>query len=185
MNELEAKSTHGGLERYEPSPFANPEEYAQPEEGRHLWDYVHVVLRRKWTVLTFFLVTVVTILIGTYLITPIYRATVILKTESGNPTIMLFKDQPMLWQGGTNEDIETQLKILKSKMLARRVIRAMGLDREKGFGASGQGRQAGGGKARAPCWSAAARTMRLTRPRWIALFPRSRPRSCPRRDSSR
>ena len=143
MNELEVKSTHGGLERYEPSPFANPEEYAQPEEGRHLWDYLHVVLRRKWTVLTFFLVTVVTILIGTYLITPIYRATVILKTDSGNPTFMLFKDQPMLWQGG-NEDVETQIKILKSKMLARRVIRAMGLDKEKGFGGPGLGRQSEG-----------------------------------------
>ncbi len=140
MNELETKDTRADLQRFESFPFMNPEEYEQQEEGRHLWDYLHVVLRRKWTIITFFLVTVVTVLIGTYLITPVYRATVILRTETGNPTVMLFKDQPMVWQQGASEDIETQLRILKSRMLARRVIRAMGLDKDKDFAAPGTGR---------------------------------------------
>jgi len=129
------------------SRLPNPEEYEQPEGSRHLWDYVHVVLRRKWTVVTFFFVTLVTVFIGTFLITPIYRASVILKTETSNPMVVLFKEQPMVWQQGGGEDIETQLRVLKSRMLARRVIRAMGLDKEKKFaapGSDGEGAAQGG-----------------------------------------
>jgi len=134
MNEIQETTRHTEIQGYDPLAFVNPEEYEQAETGRHLLDYLHVVLRRKWMVISFFLITVTTVLIGTYLVTPIYRATVTLKLESQNPVAMLFKDQPVLFQQGGGEDIETQLRILKSKMLARRVIRAMGLDKLKDFG---------------------------------------------------
>jgi polysaccharide biosynthesis transport protein len=119
------------LQRVDPIPMPLPEDYEQAETGRHLWDYVHVLLRRKWTALTFFLVTVTTVVIGTYLITPIYRATTTLKIEQSNPYVVLFNNQQqMLWQESAGQEyMETQLKILTSKKLARRVIRALGLDR--------------------------------------------------------
>ncbi len=104
-------------------------EYEQEEGGRHLWDYVHLILRRKWIVLTFFLVTVTTVVIGTYLITPIYRATVTLKIEPQAPPIVFGQQQQMYYGYASPEFMETQLKVLQSKKLARRTIRAMGISR--------------------------------------------------------
>jgi capsular exopolysaccharide synthesis family protein len=112
-------------------PVNLPEDYGDEEKGRHLWDYVHLILRRKWIVATFFLVTVTTVVIGTYLITPIYRATATIKIEQPNPFALLFgNQQQMYWQESSSQEyMETQLKILRSTKLARRVIRALGIER--------------------------------------------------------
>ncbi len=144
MNELNTTTPQGGpLQKFESYAPLYPEEYQQMEEGRHLWDYLHVILRRKWTAITFFLVTVTTVLVGTFLITPIFRAQVTLKIEGENPFVSLFRDQQqMVWQQGSMEYMETQLKILKSKKLARRVIRALGLEKEKNVSQPPQGVQA-------------------------------------------
>jgi polysaccharide biosynthesis transport protein len=142
VEHLNQRSEHTSLQKLEPTLY--PEDYQQPEGGKHLWDYVHVILRRKWTAITFFLVTVTTVLVGTYMITPLYRASVTLKIEGENPFSMLFRDQQLVWQQNYGQEyMETQLKILQSKKLARRVIRAMGLDREKGFARSAPARLKG------------------------------------------
>ncbi|MGD1076326.1 MAG: hypothetical protein ABR903_09680, partial [Thermodesulfovibrionales bacterium] len=50
------------IQKAEEFPVAFPINYPQQEqeEEMHLWDYLHVLLRRKWTAITFFLVVVIT-----------------------------------------------------------------------------------------------------------------------------
>ncbi len=104
-----------------PVPFADP--FDQPEGERHLRDYVHVLFRRKWTFFTFFLVVVTTVLLRTFLTTPIYRATVTLKIDDDRPAIMLFDRSSSFYAPPSSEDyLQTMYKILQSRNLARRVI---------------------------------------------------------------
>lgn len=111
----------------DPAPFLDE---APQEEERHLRDYLRVLLRRKWIVITFFLVVATTGIVATYLATPIYRSSVTLKIENENPYITLFKDNIAYYQG-SEDYMQTQYLVLRSKALAKRVARAMGLDKEQ------------------------------------------------------
>jgi len=117
------------IQKTEEFPVAFPINYPQQEqeEEMHFWDYLHVLLRRKWTAITFFLVVVVTVTLGTFLMTPVYRGSITIKIDKENPNVLQFKD---VYEVERVEDdyYQTQYKILKSRALAKRVIRSMNLD---------------------------------------------------------
>ena len=48
-------------------PVAAAGYYAYQEEEIHLRDYLNVIMRRKWIVITFFVAVVATVVIATYL----------------------------------------------------------------------------------------------------------------------
>jgi capsular exopolysaccharide synthesis family protein len=102
------------------------------EEEIHLRDYLYVLLRRKWIVITFLLAIVTTVTIGTFLKTPVYKSTI---------TIMIEKEKPnfVVSEGIVRVDLseenyfQTQYRVLKSRNLAKRVIRSLGLDSNPEF----------------------------------------------------
>lgn len=97
-----------------------------PEEEVHLRDYLNIILRRKWVVLTFLIAIVTTVTIGTFLKKPLYKSAITVKIEKENPNILAFKDVVGLER--TEEDYyQTQYKVLKSRNLAKRVIRTLNL----------------------------------------------------------
>lgn len=100
--------------------------YPQQEEEIHLRDYLHVILRRKWIVLTFFIAVVTTVAIGTFIKKPIYKSTITIKIDKENPNILSFKDVVNL-EKIEDDYYQTQYKILKSRNLAKRVIRSVNL----------------------------------------------------------
>lgn len=118
------------------APYPYPE-----EEEIHLRDYLQVLLRRRWIVLTFFVAIVTTVTIGTFMIRPLYRSTVTIKIDKENPNILAFKDVYSV-ERPEEDYYQTQYKILKSRNLARRVIRQMKLDSNPEFTTKENGAQA-------------------------------------------
>ncbi len=100
----------------------------EPEgEGINLRELWQVVLKRRWTILLFTAIVVAAVVTSTYLMTPIYRATLTLQIDREN--VRIFDSR----QGEVDTDItspdyyQTQYELLKSRNLALRVVNQMGL----------------------------------------------------------
>ncbi|NWF75700.1 MAG: polysaccharide biosynthesis tyrosine autokinase [Nitrospirae bacterium] len=102
------------------------------EEEVHLRDYLSVIIRRRWILITFLIAVVTTVTIGTFLAKPKYKSTITIKIDKENPNILSFKDVVGLER--VEEDYyQTQYKILKSRNLAKRVIRSLRLNEHPEF----------------------------------------------------
>jgi capsular exopolysaccharide synthesis family protein len=112
-----------------PSPHVGYAHY-EPREEVHLKDYLGVILKKKWIVLSFFISVVVTTIVFTALAVPQYRSTVVLKFYQQSPNVLSFKD---IAPSGGSDYFSTQQEILKSRALAERVIRRLHLDKTKAF----------------------------------------------------
>jgi polysaccharide biosynthesis transport protein len=135
MSTFDDKMLRSGVPRLDDSPGTMPVQYAdpfdQPEAERHLRDYVHILFRRKWTFFTFFLVVVTTVLLRTFLTTPIYRATVTLKVDDDRPAVILFDRSSQYYAPPSAEDdLHTMRKVLQSRNLAKQVIGVLAQDKQ-------------------------------------------------------
>jgi len=97
--------------------------YYLPEEREvHLLDYWRIILKHRWTVLTFFIIIATTVAIYTVTLTPTYRASTTIKIDRERPQILSFQE---IGSPGTPlydpEFMGTQQKLLQSRSLARRV----------------------------------------------------------------
>ncbi|MFH2138518.1 MAG: polysaccharide biosynthesis tyrosine autokinase [Candidatus Omnitrophota bacterium] len=106
-----------------------------PEQQMHLRDYVQIVLRRRFVIITFFIVLVTTVLIGTIRQTPIYEATATLLIEPRSPRVISVQEvTPM----GTNDYYaykdyyETQYRLIKSPALLKKTAFLLGMQNDKG-----------------------------------------------------
>ncbi|SMB22884.1 Exopolysaccharide biosynthesis protein [Sterolibacterium denitrificans] len=92
---------------------------------RELWN---VIVKRKGTVLTFFLITVVAVLTATFLMTKIYRASMTLQIEQQEAKVMKIEEvSPSETSGSSKDFYQTQYELLKSRTLAQRVIEQLNL----------------------------------------------------------
>lgn len=123
------------LEKIGEHPLVPGSYYPYGEDEVHLRDYLQVILRRKWIVLTFLLTVLTTVTIGTFMMKPQYKSTVTMKIDKENPNILTFKDVYAV-ERPEEDYYQTQFKVLKSRNLAKRVIRQMKLDANPEF--SGQ-----------------------------------------------
>jgi capsular exopolysaccharide synthesis family protein len=101
------------------------------EEEVHLRDYLNVILKRKRLVLIFLASVFVTTLILTFMMTPLYKATAVIKIMGDNPNVLSFTDVQGLKTGP--DYYQTQYEILKSRSLAEEVIRKLNLHKNKDF----------------------------------------------------
>jgi capsular exopolysaccharide synthesis family protein len=86
------------------------------EQQAHLRDYLEVLLRRKWVVLSFLITVVITVTIASLFMTPLYKAQTVLQLISGKTDLVEFRD---VYKERNN--LETQYKIMKSRSLAERI----------------------------------------------------------------
>lgn len=104
------------------------------EEAPHLLDYVDVVLKRRWAVMSCLLIAFGTAAIGTLKQKPVYRATAVLEVNPEPPDILNMKD---VLQLGTVVDADTyratQIQILNSRSLAGRVVQKLQLQNQPEF----------------------------------------------------
>ena len=103
---------------------------APPEEA-HFWDYWRVLLRHRWTVVTFFLVTVIVATIWTFTTRPVFSATATLRIEREEPRVLKFEE--VVKADPQQDYYQTQYKILQSRTLASRVIGLLALDQHPDF----------------------------------------------------
>ena len=128
-------TTQYELKAYEQRPLAPPrqirlEDFEQTEE-KHLRDYLHVLMRRKWIIAAFFIAVVSLVTISSFLMTPLYKATAVIQIDKENPNVLAFKDVQVV--SPDEQYYTTQYKILKSRSLAKRTIQDLGLDKNPLF----------------------------------------------------
>ncbi len=109
-----------------------PQQRDEPEtdESINLLDYWYTLLRRKWTVIGFFIVTLAVVVTSLYLTPRIYRATALIKIELESPGKGKKLDEAMGEEGSPGYDPEfyqTQYELLKSRTLAERVAENLNL----------------------------------------------------------
>ncbi len=130
MNELNRQLPDRYTLPYPPMGYGPP----MPQEERevHLRDYWKVILKRRWTILAFFLIVVGTTVVATFTMNPIYRATTTIQINKENPQIVDFKE---IFAVNTMDMdyYQTQYKILESRSLARRVIQTLNLQEHPQF----------------------------------------------------
>lgn len=98
------------------------------EDSPRLLDYWHVVMKRRWAVLTCLLVIFTTVAIGTFKEKPVYAGKILIEINPEEPQVLSFQQ---IAQAGASWDLqsyrETQYKILRSRSLAERVVRDLRL----------------------------------------------------------
>jgi capsular exopolysaccharide synthesis family protein len=98
-----------------------------PEKG--FSDYLQVLVRRRWVILSFFIICFTTVALGTFLMTPLYRAETKIIIEGENANILRAEESAAQ---GVPVDIfenylETQMALIKSDSIAGKVFDEFGL----------------------------------------------------------
>jgi capsular exopolysaccharide synthesis family protein len=123
-----------GIEPYNPRhyPLSSTLEYLnhEPEENPHLRDYLRVITKRKWIVLSFLTSVVIVVFFFTLMIVPVYQSTVVLKIDKQSQGAFAIPGMSVS-KGG--DYYATQYEILKSRALAEKVVKRLNLDKNNNF----------------------------------------------------
>jgi succinoglycan biosynthesis transport protein ExoP len=98
----------------------------------HLRDYLRVIQKHRWTVITVFAIIVITVVIHAFTATPIYEATTRLIIDKENPNVVSIQEVMAFDASGTDY-YQTQYKIIESRTVAREVIQRLDLDKSEEF----------------------------------------------------
>ncbi len=101
------------------------EQTSVPQEY-HLIEYVKIIWKRKWVAITFFLLVVSIVAVKTYYTKPVYQATAQISIK-GKSSFMKGMAEVSQIYGGGNIFYETQYNLLKSRSIARKVIKDLQL----------------------------------------------------------
>ncbi|HZX14397.1 MAG TPA: Wzz/FepE/Etk N-terminal domain-containing protein, partial [Thermodesulfobacteriota bacterium] len=96
-------------------------------EELSLRDYIDIILRRKWIIISCLVVSVVTVAIVSSLMTRIYKAEATIEIAPENPKITAFEEVIEV-AAKQDEFYATQYELIKSKSLAKEVISVLRLD---------------------------------------------------------
>ena len=112
-----APGSNGGVNVYSPSARV-PHIDLSPREP-HLYDYLLILRKHQWLILSFLLLVVTIVSIATFRTRPVYVAAAKIEIDRENPNVLPFQgaDAYELMMEDENY-IETQSKILTSETLA-------------------------------------------------------------------
>jgi succinoglycan biosynthesis transport protein ExoP len=131
------------------------------DDETHFWDYWRVVRRRRWAIITCFLVATIAGVLWAFTQQPVYTATATLRIEKEEPRIIKFEE--VVKESDAQQDYyQTQYRILQSRSLANRVIGLLQLDQHPEF----QSADSGTG-----LWQRAEAGIRERLVQWIAMPP--------------
>lgn len=109
-----------------PAPAALPLEHMAREP--HLLDYLIILRKHQWLILTFLLTVVTVVTIASFKMKPVYRATALVEVDKEAQNVLPFQTEDSYSEFMDTEDyIETQMKILQSETLALDTIRSLDL----------------------------------------------------------
>ncbi len=116
-----------------PSRYVN-EPIPEFDDSADIRDYMEIIFRRKWLILTILLTSIATTLIVSMTMKPQYKANGKIELTIQSPRVTKFEDMAMLGtQIQTREFMQTQLKLLKSETLGDRVIDKLQLEQNSAF----------------------------------------------------
>jgi len=102
------------------------------EQQIDIRNYLQVMMKRRWTMLSVFSIIFVSVFIYTLTATPIYQSTVRLVIEKENPNVVSIQEVMSVDASSTDYYI-TQYKIIESRTIAREVIKRLHLDESEEF----------------------------------------------------
>jgi succinoglycan biosynthesis transport protein ExoP len=127
--------SNGVVELVSPHPRI-PAWELSPREP-HLYDYLLILRKHQWLILSFLLATVTIVAIATFRMQPVYVATARIEMDRENANILPFQGADSYdYMMDVENYIETQSKILTSETLALQTIRNIGLAARPGFTSS-------------------------------------------------
>lgn len=103
------------------------------DAGIDLKEYWRIVMRHKFTVLLVMIITMVGAAIYTTMQTPIYRSTVKIQIDRESAQITQYESVMREESIYSYDFFETQYELLKSKKLAKRVVKELGLTSSEQF----------------------------------------------------
>jgi uncharacterized protein involved in exopolysaccharide biosynthesis len=103
----------------------------------HLLDYVIILRKHQWMILTFFLTVVTIVTIASFKMKPVYVASARVEVDKESQNLSPFPDANSYDEFMDLENyLETQAKILQSETLALQTIKSLNLERYPEFGGS-------------------------------------------------
>ena len=106
-------------------------ESQQPElfPEKNIKDYVQVLVRRRWVIISFFTICAVVVTLGTFLMTPLYRSEVKIIVEGENTNVRSAEEAA---SAGSSIDmfeyyVATQIELIKSDTIAGNVYKELNL----------------------------------------------------------
>src|SRR5580693_7094600 len=109
-----------------------------PTQDSLLREYMRVLIKSKWIVITSVALVVGVVAISTLRSTPIYEAVGSIAINKVDPVTFNLKDSSSSVDYYDPTDMDTEVRILKSDLLALQVIRQLNLDKQPEFEAKGK-----------------------------------------------
>ena len=118
-----------------PAPSVLP--WDQVPREPHLLDYIIILRKHQWLVLTFLMTVVTFVTIASFKMKPVYEAAARVEVDKESQNMVPFNDSNSYGEYEDTETyIETQTKILQSETLALMTIKSLDLARYPEFGGS-------------------------------------------------
>ncbi len=105
-----------------------------PAEESTLREYIRVLIKRKWMVLSCVAGIFAVVAIASLRQTPVYDASGQIVVNKADSNLMSFRDSMPVVDYYDQSDLDTEVRILQSDLLALQVIRQLDLDKRPEFG---------------------------------------------------
>jgi polysaccharide biosynthesis transport protein len=105
-----------------------------PSQESALREYMRVLIKRKWMVLAVVSGIFMIIAFASLRQTPIYEATGRIVVNKADSNLITFKDSQPVLDYYDQSDLDTEVRILQSDLMALQVIRQLNLDKRPEFG---------------------------------------------------
>lgn len=115
-------------------PFASALYNALPAQESTLREYLRVLIKRKWLVIACVAGIFAVVAIASLRQTPIYEAVGQIVVNKADSNLITFKDSMPVVDYYDQSDLDTEVRILQSDLLALQVIRQLNLDKRPEFG---------------------------------------------------
>ena len=105
-----------------------------PAQESMLREYIRVLIKRKWMVLSVVAGIFMAVAVASLRQTPIYEASGQIVVNRGDSNLITFKDSQPVMDYYDQAELDTEVRILQSDLMALQVIRQLNLDKRPEFG---------------------------------------------------
>jgi polysaccharide biosynthesis transport protein len=138
LGPLVPRNSDGLLPPNEPAellkPFGSALYNVLPAQESTLREYLRVLIKRKWLVIACVAGIFAVVAIASLRETPIYEAVGQIVVNKADSNLITFKDSMPVVDYVDQSDLDTEVRILQSDLLALQVIRQLNLDKRPEFG---------------------------------------------------
>jgi len=113
-----------------------------PAQESSLREYLRVLIKRKWLVIACIVGIFAAVAIASLRQTPVYEAVGQIAVNKADPNLITFKDSMPVVEYYDQGDLDTEVRIIQSDLLALQVIRQLNLDKRPEFGGHPDQKQA-------------------------------------------